>query len=742
MDLLIFFWKEIAGGGGEDWEKLAGQDKSGGAIGRLSLCLHIQFHGAIGDDVAPKRHYRANVDGSCFTGGRAHLSHEEFVAVTASDDDFEPKLGRMSAHGARRGERYLRQVLRAASVASGRALTTLGRKIRFDGSRIGRGAGVGRVLSDRHAAFRARRVVIKTRLVKLTARGVKAARLHLRYLQRDGVTREGTPGEIYDARNDRADPKGFIKRSESDRHQFRFIVAVEDATEYEELRSFTRRLMATVEEDLGTKLDWVAVDHFNTGHPHTHVILRGKDDDGRDLIIAREYIAHGMRQRASEIVTLDLGPRTDLEIERKLTQEVEQDRLTIIDRRLLRDAGDQRTLLVGSPADAADRFQQTLRAGRLRQLGRLGLAKEVAPGTWQLSADMEPTLHRMGERSDIIKALHRAMKQAKLERATTDYAIHDARGTNSPIVGRLVERGINEGNERQYLVVDGIDGQSHWVDIGSGDAVEHVPRGTVISVRPHRADPKPADRTIADIARRHEGRYSAEIHQNDDRAASPEFVGAHVRRLEALRRVAGIVEREADGSWRVPDTFLEAAETYEARCPRDAPVLVEVLSTALLEKQVTADGATWLDRQLVGDEAASASGLGFGREVKGALAQRRQWLIEQGLAEERQDQIVYRSNLLALLLRRELSRVAAQVSGELNLPYAEFSGEKRIEGKYVRRLDLASGRFAVIERARDFVLVPWRPILDRTLGQTVSGIVRAAAISWTIGRKRSGPTIS
>jgi len=656
------------------------------------------------------------------------------------DDDFEPKLGKSRTHGGKRGERYLRQVLRAVSFASGRASTALSRRSRFDGSRIGRGAGVGRTLADRHTAFRARRVVIKTRLVKIGARGLKAGRLHLRYVQRDGVTREGLPGELYDAEQDRADGKAFLDRAEGDRHQFRFIVAVEDALEYEDLKPVTRRLLARMEQDLDTKLDWVAVDHFNTGHPHTHVILRGKDDDGHDLIIAREYIAHGMRERASEIVTLDLGLRTGLEIERKLAQEVEQDRLTNIDRRLLRDAGDQRTVHVSSPAGNAKRFQQTLRAGRLHHLRRLGLAEEVAPGSWHLSADMESSLRRMGERNDIIKTLHRAMKQAKLDRAHADYAIHGAGGSNSPVVGRLVERGLNDANESQYLVVDGIDGRSHWFDIGSGDAIEHVPHGAIISIRPHHADPKPADRTIADIARRHEGRYSAEIHQNADRAAGAEFVAAHVRRLEALRRV-GLVEREADGSWHVPPNFLEAVETHEGRRSRDAPVVVEVLSTTPLEKQVAADGATWLDRQLVGDKAAGTRSSGFGREVKGALAQRRQWLIEQGLAEERQDQVVYRSNLLTLLRRRELSRVATQVSAALNLPYAEFGGEKRVEGIYRRRLDLASGRYALIERARDFTLVPWRPVLDRNLGKSVAGVVRGGSISWGLGLQRR-PSLS
>ncbi|MGH6803371.1 MAG: DUF3363 domain-containing protein, partial [Methyloceanibacter sp.] len=329
----------------------------------------------------------------------------------SQDDDFKPKLGKIRSQDGKRTQRYLHKVLHAAASASGRALGHVGRKQRFDGSRIGRGAGVGRVLADRHAAFRNRRVVIKARIVKIGARGIKAARLHLRYIQRDGVTREGTPGELYDATRDRTDGKEFLERAEGDRHQFRFIVAAEDAVEYEDLKPFTRRLLAQVEKDFDTKLDWVAVDHFNTGQPHTHVVVRGKDDQGQGLIIAREYISNGMRQRAIEIATLDLGPRTDLEIEQKLSAEVTQDRLTSIDRRLIRDVAERGSVAVSdSVASSHQRFRQTLRAGRLQHLRRLGLAEEVSPGLWHLSAETDATLRRMGERDDIIKTMHRALK--------------------------------------------------------------------------------------------------------------------------------------------------------------------------------------------------------------------------------------------------------------------------------------------------------------------------------------------
>ena len=109
----------------------------------------------------------------------------------------------------------------------------------------------------------------------------------MRYLQRDGTTRDGERGALYGPESDNADGKAFLAKGASDRHQFRFIVAPEDGAEYEDLKPLTRRLMTQMEQDLGTRLDWVAVDHFNTGHPHSHILVRGTDERGKEMIIAR-----------------------------------------------------------------------------------------------------------------------------------------------------------------------------------------------------------------------------------------------------------------------------------------------------------------------------------------------------------------------------------------------------------------------------------------------------------------------
>lgn len=659
------------------------------------------------------------------------------------DDDFEPRLGKIRSRGSKRGQRYLHQVLRAVALAGGiRRDGASPRRSTFDGSRIGRGAGVGRVLAsrDRYAAYRQRRVIIKSRVVKLAGNGMKGAQAHLRYIQRDGVTRDGQPGQLYSADQDQADGKAFLERGDGDRHQFRFIVSAEDGVEYDDLKPFIRRLMEQMEEDLGTKLDWVAVDHYNTGHPHSHVIVRGKTDRNKDLIIAREYITEGMRERAAEIVRLDLGPRSDYEIEDRLRDEVNQERFTSIDRNLLR--GQDGEGLVWATSN--DAFHQSLRAGRLQKLKRLGLAEEAAPGQWRLASELEPTLRRMGERGDIIKAMHRDLAEKGLSRAAADYAIYDPSDAGTrPITGRLVRRGLSdEINDRHYLIVDGVDGRTHYVEIGRGDATDPIPEGGIVGITPKRTEPRAVDRTIAEIAAANGGRYSVDIHLRHDPNAGAEFAETHVRRLEAMRRLAGMVEREPDGTWIISPDHLERAAAYERRQAKEAPVVVQTLSALPLDRQLGADGATWLDRELVADVPVSLRDGGFGHEVRDALARRRQWLIEQDLAHEDQDRTIYRANMLGILRRRELTRVADQLSGELGLEYSEVRSGERTEGVYRRSLDLASGRHAVIEKSREFTLVPWRPVLERSLGKQVSGIARGETISWTLGRQRSGPSPS
>src|ERR1700755_2242118 len=166
-----------------------------------------------------------------------------------------------------------------------------------------------------------------------------ALRAHIGYLKRDGVTRDDSLRKLFDGTGDEADGRGFAERCKDDRHHFRFIVSPDDAGELQNLRTFTRELMDQTSRDLGTRLDWVAIDHWNTEHPHIHILLRGRADDGKDLVISRDYISAGFRARAGDLVTRELGPRSALEVRNGLGGEATAERWTRIDRVLAREAG-------------------------------------------------------------------------------------------------------------------------------------------------------------------------------------------------------------------------------------------------------------------------------------------------------------------------------------------------------------------------------------------------------------------
>jgi len=643
-----------------------------------------------------------------------------------ADDDFQLWLGRI---GKDRPFRY--ELRKALNQSGGRIRSSRTRARRFDGSRIGRGSATGRILGtlNRHSGPRSRRVVVKARFVRLGGKRTDAAAAHLRYLQRDGTTREGERGTLYSADLDHADGKAFLERGVGDRHQFRFIVAAEDGAEYSDLKPMIRRLMAQAEKDLGTKLDWVAVDHFNTGHPHTHILLRGKDDQDKNLIIAREYIAKGLRTRATDIVNLDLGPRTELEIMRTSLREIAQERFTGIDRRLLR-AIDGDGLV---SAHHRDGVEQSLRAGRLATLGRMGLADEVGNGRWRLSNDLQQTLRAMGRRGDIIATIHHEMKARELGVSPGDYAIYDpAEAQARPIVGRIAARGLSDDQiDREYLIVETIDGRAQYVDIGSG-GVDYAREGSIVRISPTPVAVRDADRTVVEIAAQHGGRYSEDLHHLHDPSASERFVEAHVRRLEALRRATGAVKREADGTWKIGPDHLDRALQYERRRAEREPVRIEPLAAMALEQMPAHDGITWLDEDESLTRAGGAPGT-FGAKVADAMRRRQQWLVEQGLSDK--------PGMLKILRRRELMRVAGQLSRELGVGFAEAEPGIPIEGVYRRSVLVGTARMALIENSHEFTLVPWRPVLERQLGKEVAGIMRGAEISWRFGRQRSGPEI-
>lgn len=654
------------------------------------------------------------------------------------DDDFRVRPSAPKNRGKGQGQSFVSKVLQQTGKASGgkssmRHSAAGGNGARAGqrpGSRLGRGHTAAR-FAGANLTPMSRRVTIKTLLVNQRNASPQSLAKHLRYIERDGAGHDGEPGRAYGQQTDEADLDAFKERAADDRHHFRFIVSPEDGAELEDLRTYTRHLVSRMEADLGTRLDWVAVDHWNTDNPHTHLIVRGRDDTGKDLIIAGDYISHGFRHRAAELATEWLGPRTELEIRQTLGREVEQERWTSLDRTLQREAGEDGRVRIERFNEPNLQRQRLLLIGRLRRLQRLGLADETQPGSWAIHTDAEKTLRALGERGDIIRTMQRAMSGQPRELAVFELG-EDGR----TIVGRVAAKGLaDELHDRGYLVIDGVDGKAHYVALNARDELANYPTGAVVEVKGS-ADVRAADKNIAALAS--DGLYRADHHLAIEQGrAKPgrdpqEVVAAHVRRLEALRR-AGIVERVAEGLWKVPDDLAERGRQYDAQ--RLGGVTVELKSHLPIERQARVIGATWLDQQLIGG-GRGLSDMGFGSDTKNALQQRADFLAEQGLAERRGQRVILARNLLATLRNRELAKAAEDIAAETGLMYQPITDGQRVAGIYRRSVMLASGRYAMLDDGMGFSLVPWRPAVEQRLGQQIAATVRGSGVSWEIGRQR------
>lgn len=500
--------------------------------------------------------------------------------ASRDDDRFRVRPSPPKSRTGPQPQRFVSQVLKEVSKAG----------TKRSGGNAGRPAntfGRGRVaatMAGRRLGANARRVIIKSRFVVLQRASPHSVAMHLRYIERDGVTRDGNKGQAYGAETDAADLKTFQERGKGDRHQFRFIVSAEDGLELEDLKGFTRQLMHRMEIDLETRLDWVAVDHWDTDNPHTHIVINGHTANGEHLVIAPDYMANGMRQRASEIATEWLGPRTEAEMRQSLLREVDQQRLTSLDRALIREAGSDGIDFAGRQQD--QQRQNVLRA-RLQRLEGLGLAERVDAHRWKLQPGLAVTLGALGERQDAMDTMRRALKGQQRE-----LVLHDGGGAHTaPVIGRIVGKGLaDELNDRGYLVVDGIDGRAHHLKLPAGADLVELPMGAIVEARPP-AREKAVDRNI--LAAATEGIYSTGGHLarlTQAGAHDPQgTVDVHVRRLEALRR-SGVVERLGEGVWTIPGDLLDRAQQHDAR--KSAGLVIELRSHLPIEQQVRTIGAT------------------------------------------------------------------------------------------------------------------------------------------------------
>jgi type IV secretory pathway VirD2 relaxase len=543
----------------------------------------------------------------------------------------------------------------------------------------------------------ARRVVVKARVVRLTTYGAKAAALHLRYIERDGVEKDGSKGALYG-------PDGPVRRRTfeeprlREQHQFRFIVSPEDANDLE-LTAYVRRLMGRIEADVGRKVEWAAVNHYDTGHPHAHIVVRGVDRDGHELRFDRSYIASGMRWRAQEIATQELGPRHEFEIRRAHAREITQERFTSLDRELERLAKDDR-LELRSPK-LRTRVDPSTLCSRLEHLEAMGLAERLSSNTWSLSEDWQKTLRDLGTRNDILKQIHEVVRgdssRYRIVRAGEPLLTHVNAGQDE-LVGRVAGKGLSDEMKGAfYAVIEAPNGFAYHVPLDAKAAEAVAPGDLVLfGTRPELAV-RPIDRRIAETAREGRGVYAL------DRVVDEGEQARVARRLHGLER-EGFVTAKGPDRWTVPADLIQRLESRPRQEPPRERLWVQKLPLSL-DETPGHRGPVWLDQV----DGAVLAPWGFGADVRGALDRRRDALRAFGIAPEDPR----RDAKLRELEKRAVGEEMASRTRQVFLAKTPdgFRGQLRVGPE--------GAPYAIVSDGARFVLVPASQDLRVLTGKTV-----------------------
>jgi hypothetical protein len=593
-----------------------------------------------------------------------------------------------------------------------------------------------------------RRVVVKARFVSHSGPKGAPLRVHVAYLAREArqagrgqpdvggaehkpelersvsyLSRETEASaaglSFYNQRESDLDGKALTSAWANDTRHFRLIISAEDGPALGDLRPFIREVMAGLEAKTGTELNWIAVDHHDTDNPHTHILVRGRRADGQDLFIPPKLISSGIREHAQDIVTRVLGPRQHIDLARERARDIDVRAPSPLDSELLRSRDRLGRIYASRPDLIA----------RLDRLEGWGLASRE-PGSWRVAPDLNAKLKAMATHDDVEKIIAASRPGKHLGK------VRQAEST-APSIGELVHFGpLDDLGETFLAVVENEHGELRYATLEHADdlaQLDGVKVGATVAFEPREVAVRPSDLAVADVASRTGGAYSIAHHASAMPGASQALMEANVRRLEAMRR-AGLLERGADGVFKIARDHVGRALAFERKLAVRSPLSAQIQSHWPLRDQVNAVGPTRLDRILSGAEPPSTGKGRVAATEAVALQQRRLFLIEQGLMGASDEKLG--AHAIASMARTELTEAARRASQVLGVPVLS-QPRTSIEGVYAQRVDLAQGRMAIILQERQALIVPWRPALERFAGREVRGVMRGNGLSWSLNIKRS-----
>jgi hypothetical protein len=232
-----------------------------------------------------------------------------------------------------------------------------------------------------------------------------------------------------------------------------------------ELDRLTRQLVDRMAVDLGTDLEWVAVAHHNTEHPHVHLVVRGIGSDRQPFQLRRDYLKYGIREAAEDLCTRQIGYRTRDDAAEAERREIGEHRFTSLDRAILsgadlaaRGPGTAELTIVTTP-NARPHDKHVV--ARLAVLRRIGLAEAEGANMWRVRRDLEEVLQAMQRVADRQKTL--AAYGVPISDDRLPIRVLDP-NSFTVVEGRILVHGQDEQTGRNHLMLEGTDAVVHFID--------------------------------------------------------------------------------------------------------------------------------------------------------------------------------------------------------------------------------------------------------------------------------------
>lgn len=613
-------------------------------------------------------------------------------------------------------------------------------------TKLNRGGGISKARGNRRMVRRGlmtrgnsfvgyssgQRVVVKARYVKHKAGAMSAGggaaslRDHLKYVSRNEAGKDGEKAVLFNELEDGADRKSFLELCQNDRHHWRFIISPENGHQIEDFHGYVRGVMKLVEKDLETTLTWTAAVHYDTDDVHAHVIVRGVNDRGEDLVIGQDYVKEGFRRRAQEVATELLGERSREEIQKSQEKEIDALRVTSLDRFMEKQMNEGRSLDVRAPTNFGKSvFYEGLIKGRLRFLATAGLAVENPPGVYALQEGYQDELRKIAQKNEAVKRLYgKVQDQSRLDGLSV-YSLKDGEGPT--VTGRIIEKGVmDELYDRKFVVVQDMEANLHFVPVGEAKSYDTAEKGSLVTIKAGGQSTGKADVNIAMIAEQNNGIYDPAAHRahiDKEQTYIPEedrdqYVQYHLKRMETLEKNE-IVKVLEGGRFQVPADVINQGEELtkkinEREKKRFYPHL-NVLSAEPVERIVHAEKKTWLDKELF-KQSKKGPSIPYDDGVAQALSERRDWLVKNDLAIiQSNGEFALRGKAMQQLDTMEVYAAGRKLAEKFGLQFSDKKVKAGENVQYGGFVTLQTGTWAAVSKGKELqlALVGNEPNLER-----------------------------